>query len=379
MSLLKQKDGSSLLLKTGKAGRTALHVAAIQGSFELLSTIHDCFPIASYNSRVVSLLNEAIDGRSEMKAWVLAQCIHGYRYDFWIEERTCWKPDEIFIPELGILNSDYIFRGNEHETASSVVEIITSVWEQGTAEGRYKGLIESFEQNVDYNFYSSKRYAKLFLFHHACSRVDCTEFVEDVIEHCAALGEERVNELMQLLDFQLRTPLHVALAVAHAEGRDAVLDNILISLPCESITIWHAATSKFFSMQDGKGWTPLHMAATLPYSRAVQKLIHCSDITARISKPGESVAGIEACTALHLAVLHNNRDFVSQILLTSKCHHASLDCLRLKRGISCGFSFYSLVDWTALSLAFLLGNEDLVELLLIPTVGYAKGEVRIVL
>ena len=150
MSLLGQMDGSSLLLKTGKAGRIALHVAAIQGSFELLSTIHDFFPSATYNFRFASLLNEAIDGRSEMKAWVIARYIHGYRYDFRIEKRTCWKLDENFIPELGLRESDYIFHGNEHETASRVVEIITSVWEQGTAKGRYKGLIKSFEQNVDY-------------------------------------------------------------------------------------------------------------------------------------------------------------------------------------------------------------------------------------
>ena len=377
-------DGSSLLLKTGKAGRTALHVAAIQGSFELLSTIHNFFPSATYNSSLASLLNEAIDGRSEMNAYVIARYINGCRYDFWIDEKTRCKPDAYSAPELRLLDSENLTperRRKYHDNASSMVKIITDVWQDGTAEGRYEGLIESFEQNVDYNFCSSKIYAKLFLFHHACSRVDGQEFVEDVIEHCAALGEERVNELMQLLDFQLRTPLHVALAVAPAEGRDAVLDNIIESLRDTDVSLRDStAMSKFVSMRDGKGWTPLHMAATLPYSATVGALIEFSDVTARISpKYGEVAAGIEACTALHLAVLHSNRDFVSEILVGSRCQHASLDCLRLKREINCGFSFHTLKDWTTLSLVLLLGNEDLVERFLSWTAGYAKGEVRIVL
>ena len=74
---------------------------------------------------------------------------------------------------------------------------------------------------------------------------------------------------------------------------------------------------------------------------------------------GEGAEGIKACTALHLAVLHNNLDFVSEILSDSKYERASLDCLWLKRRIDCGFFFLILEDWTALSLALLLGNEDL--------------------
>jgi len=223
MSLLEQGEGSTLLLKTGKAGRTALHVAAMQGSLELVHIIRGFFPDVNVNAQRAKTLTDAIDGRCGMKAVDIASKIVGYSCDDRIlGGRDC----SAFTPFLA-LSAD--FWQSEYkltrEHVDGVEKVILSV-----LQGRYEGLIESFKQNVDYNFCSSNPYEYLFLFHHACSRVDGQEFVEDVIMHCLNVSIEQLNELMQLRDFQGRTPLHVAVAVAPAKGRDHVLENLLRSL-----------------------------------------------------------------------------------------------------------------------------------------------------
>jgi ankyrin repeat protein len=63
MSLLRQDKGSALLLQTGKAGRTALHVAVIQGSLELVHIIREFRSNGNVSAQCADKLTDAIDGR----------------------------------------------------------------------------------------------------------------------------------------------------------------------------------------------------------------------------------------------------------------------------------------------------------------------------
>jgi ankyrin repeat protein len=379
MSLLGQDEGSTLLLKTGKAGRTALHVAAIQGSLELVHIIRGFFPDVNVNAQRAQTLTVAIDGRCGMNAVDIASKIVGYSCDDMIlGGRDC----STFTPFLA-LSAD--FWQSEYkltrERVDGVEKVILSV-----LQGHYEGLTASFKQNVDYNFCSSEDeypYEYLFLFHHACSRVDSQKFVKDVIRHCLDVSIEQLNELMQLRDFQGRTPLHVAVAVAPAKGRDHVLENLLRSLKFYD---YEELVYKFVGVRDGRGWTPLHLAATQPYSDAIGKLISCADIEiikARISgnygiNPDrlEEFGKNPYCTAIHLAVLHSNPEIVDQLLQASREVRDYFDHFTLERKINCEFLPNKMFGhWTVLSLALLLGDDDVLEALL-PAVDKAMVEVR---
>jgi len=269
MTLLGQK-GSALLLETGKAGRTALHVAAIQGSLELADTIR---VLLIFKANLRDCLTRAIDGRCNMKAEEIAIDIIGYscREEKKFTFKDLSSGEKAFTPVLEFTaewQNDYKLTSDDIKL---IKQIITLVRNKGTPDGRYKGLIDSFQQNVDYNFGRDDICGNLFLFHHACSRVDGREFVKDVIKHCRSGDsgdQEGLNKLMQLRDFQGRTPVHVAVALAPAKGRDDVLRNLIELLgprPKHSIHVfWWREMSlwEYLGVRDGRGWTPLHLAAT---------------------------------------------------------------------------------------------------------------------
>ena len=134
-------------------------------------------------------------------------------------------------------------------------------------------------------------------------------------------------------------------------------------------------------VRDGRGWTPLHLAATQPYSDAIGKLISCADIeiiTARISgNYGIGFGKNPYCTAIHLAVLHSNPEIVDQLLQASRELCDNFDHFTLERKINCEFLPNKMFGhWTVLSLALLLGDDDVLEVLL-PTVDKTMCEVRI--
>lgn len=359
MSLLRQEKGSALLLKTGKAWRTALHVAVIQGSLELVHTIRE-FPLADK-------LTDAIDGRCGMNAVDIASKIVGYSCDDKIQGGWDWSSVTPFSALLAdSWQSEYKLT---LEHVDGVEEVINSV-----LEGQYESLIESFEQNVDYNFWSFNEYRYLFLFHHACSRFDGQEFVKDVITHCLTVSIEQLNELMQLRDFQGRTPLHVAVSVAPDKDRDHVLENLF-----ESWKFYdhEEPVHKFVGVRDGKGWTPLHLAATQPYSAAIGKLISSADIEIIMARISGNYGGNNVyCTAIHLAILHSKSQIVDQLLQAFRELRGNFNDFTLERKILCKLLPKKMSDhWTVLSLALLLGDDDVLEVLL-PTVDKAMVEVR---
>jgi ankyrin repeat protein len=370
MTLLEEKRESALLLKTGKAGRTALHVAAIQGSLELLNTIRGLL-ISKANLR--DCLTRAIDGRCKMKAEEIAYDIIGYssrvRKAFTFEDLK--RGDEAFTPDSELSaewRSQYELTRND---IKSIEQVITSVLT--TYEGRYKGLMDSFQQNVDYNFGSGN----LFLFHHACSRVDGGEFVEDVILRYSSfgIGEVQLKKLMQLRDFQGRTPLHVAVAVAPAKDRDHVLENIIELLghrptvSWDTGPMWEMSLWKYLGVRDGRGWTPLHLAATqldsyvfldrFVYIADLQKFEEFDDMTV-ITLGADAIKTEEICTALHLAVLHNNTEFVRVIrdFVRDPDNWRNMISRRIK------YEKSDIEGWSVLALALLLGNQDIVDILL---------------
>ena len=312
-----------------------------------------------------------------MNAVDIASKIVGYSGDHMMLGGPDSSP---FAPFLALLadfwQSEYKLT---RENVNGVEEVIISV-----LQGRYGGLIESFKQNVDYNFCSFGIHEYLFLFHHACSRVDGQEFVKDVITHCLQVSIEQLNELMQLRDFQGRTPLHVAVAVAPAKDRDYVLENLLRSWKFYD---HEEPAHNFLGVRDGRGWTPLHLAATQPYSDAIEKLISSADIeiiTARISgNYGINPDSLEEfgknpyCTAIHLAVLHNNPEIVDQLLRASTELCDNFNHFTLERKIYCEFLPNEMFGhWTVLSLALLLADDDVLEVLL-PSLDKTMGEVRI--
>jgi ankyrin repeat protein len=311
-----------------------------------------------------------------MNAGDIASKIVGYTCDDKILGGCDWSPTPFSALSAYSWQSEYELTLGH---VDGVEKVIISV-----SNGHYEDLIESFEQNVDYNFWTFNEYKYLFLFHHACSRVDGQEFVKDVITHCLNVSIEQLNELMQLRDFQGRTPLHVAIAVAPAEERDHVLENLFRSL---KIYDHEEPAHKFVGVRDGRGWTPLHLAATQPYSDAIGKLISNADseiITARISgingrnpdSVGEESGNNVYCTAIHLAVLHRKPEIVDQILQATSELHDNFNPFKLKRKIICEFLPKEMSDhWTVLSLALLLGDDDVLEALL-PAVDKAMVEVR---
>ena len=366
MTLLRQ-EGSALLLETGKAGRTALHVAAIQGSLELLNTIGGFS--AAIDRHFLCGLISAIDGRCKMEAREIASDILGYSSREWKEStyEDLKKGVENFTTDL-IFSAEWRSKYElTPDDIKSIEQMITSVWNKGIPDGRYEGLIDSFQQNVDYNFGEDEN---LFLFHHACSRVDGQEFVKDVIKHC---GREVVDEvrllekLMQLRDFQGRTPLHVAVAVAPAKGRDDVFRNLF-----KRLKEWSYVLAS--CVRDGRGWTLFHLVATLPYSDVFRDFffVFKDRFHYRIT-PG--IKTEEYCTALHLAVLYNNTKVVKLI----KEHPISPDTWRnvISRRIKCAPKKSDIEGWSVLTLALLLGNQDILDILLSGK-DITKNEVRII-
>ena len=367
LTLLRQKGESALLLKTGKAGRTALHVAAIQGSLELVDTIRGFLDSTAFNYRFLVDLTQAIDGRCKMTAEEIVSDIIGYSKewkkfvfeDLMIGERA-FTPDLIFSAEW---QCNYELTRDD---IKSIEQMITFVCNKGTAnEGRYKGLMDSFRQNVDYNFGRDEICGNLFLFHHACSRVDGLEFVVDVIDQCYKGDEEGLDKLMHLRDFQGRTPLHVAVAIAPAKGRDDVLWNL-----CEYL--WSMGLSQYMGVRDGRGWTPLHLAATQPYSDAFEDLFIYGYKTG-ITHGADVIETEEDCTVLHLAVLHNNIELLKMIKENSGNYSEEWRDMISRRII---YWNSDLQGWSVLALAVLLGNEDIVDALL-SVDDVRKNEVRI--
>jgi ankyrin repeat protein len=355
MSLLRP-EGSDLLLKTGKAGRTALHVAAIQGSLELWDTIRG---LLISNAHLRDCLTRAIDGRCKMKAEEIASDIIGYssrvRKAFTFEDLK--RGDEAFTPnDLSALwRSKYELTPDD---IKSIKQMITFVWTAD--EGRYKGLMDSFRQNVDYNF--GKICGNLFLFHHACSRVDGREFVKDVIRHCREGGEEGLEKLMQLRDFQGRTPLHVAVAVAADKGRDDVLRNFIGN--------WSSSFNQSYRIllrvRDGRGWTPLHLAATQPYSHVFEPLFAHGDMSG-ITRDEYGIKTKEYCTALHLAVFHNN----TEVVRVTRDLVRDPDEWRYMISRPIKYKKSDFEGWSVLALAMLLGNQEILDILM------SGNEVRI--
>ena len=349
------------MLTTGKAGRTALHVAAMQGSFELLSTIRAFFPCGKYHQQLAKKLTDAIDGRCGLDALDIAthfvgnsSCLLMSLGVICCSQGFCECERITFTPFLALSADFWESEYNlTREDVGKAESLITSVLEKGI----YQGLIKSFENNVDYNFCSSYEVHRyLFLFHHACSRKVGEDFVFDVIAHHDDVGFE---QLMRLRDLQGRTPLHVVVAIASGTDRDYMLESLL-----RRSEDW---VSKFMGVRDGRGWTPLHLAATQPFSEAFTGLIltqareiRKERIPARRIKPGD-----ESCDGIHLAILHNNAKFVQKLLHMVSYGHRTFLCNFLIRGIriepiaSGGFK-----RWTPLTMALLLGNEAVVDVLL---------------
>ena len=361
MTLLRQKGENALLLKTGKAGRSALHVAAIQGSLELVDTIRAIFVSAAFDNRFRIDLTKAIDGRCKMTAEEIASDIIGYSWreceKFTYEDLK--KGNEAFTTDLIFSDGWRSKYELTLDDINSIKQIITSVWNKGTPDGRYEGLMESFQQNVDYNFGRDEIYENMFLFHHACSRVDGREFVTDVIKHCREGGEEGLDKLMQLRDFQGRTPQHVAVAVALAKGRDQVLRNLYHYLRNRGL-------SQYMGVRDGRGWTPLHLAATQPYSDVFKDLF-ADGYKMEITHGANTIETEKDCTALHLAVLHNNTIVVRIIrdLLRDPDEWRNMisRCIKYKNS--------DIGGWSVLALAMLLGNKEILDILM------SGNEVRI--
>ena len=335
-----------------------------------------------------------------MTAKEIASDIIGYSVRLW-EEFTFTGlilGGREFIADLELSaqwRSQYELTGDD---IKSIEQMITFVWNTGTPDGRYEGLIDSFQQNVDYNFVRDEICGNLFLFHHACSRVDGKDFVKDVIMHCLAGGEVGLDKLMQLRDFQGRTPLHVAVAVAPDKGRDDVLWSLFGHLEpefqpkFESVLAgyeWNVPASwlrefhvfpKVLGVQDGRGWTPLHLVATQPSSLAFETLFFLG---------GANGSGIEEyCTSLHLAILYNNIEVFQIIKLRhiilydhiSSQHklrtRADNWCDMISRRILCSTHESEIGGWSVLALALLLGNQDIVNILLSEK-NVTKNEVRI--
>ena len=357
MALLRQEGGSALLLKTGKAGRMALHVAAIQGSLELVDTIRGFLVSAAFDDHFSIDLTRAIDGRCKMTAREIASDIIGYSREwtkFVFEDlmsgKKAFTPDLIFSVEW---QSKYKLTRDD---IKSIEQMITSVWNEGTVDGRYECLIDSFWQNVDYNFDGDEICGNLFLFHHACSRVDGKDFVKDVIMHCLEEGEEGLDKLMQLRDFQGRTPLHVAVAIAPAKGRDDVLWNLCEYLWSEPLDL------RYLGMRDGRGWTPSDLAATQPYSHVFNDLFaYAFAYIPKVTHGAEVIETEEDWLTLHLAVLHSNIEFLKMIKENSwryseEWRNMLSRCIIYKKS--------GLEGWSVLALALLLGNQDIVDVLL---------------
>ena len=222
--------------------------------------------------------------------------------------------------------------------------LITSVLDEGT----YHDLIKSFEDNVDYNFCSSyEEHRYLFLFHHACSRRDGEDFVFDVIWHEYDVGFE---QLMRLRDFQGRTPLHVLVAIA-SDGH-YMLERLL-----RRSADW---VRKFLGVQDGRGWTPLHLAATQPFCEAFTTLIFTESLEIRKERipPRRIKPGDESCNAFHLAILHNNVKFVEELLQIAPDHRLLLCSFLIREIRPIPIAYVGFKRWTPLTLALLLRNED---------------------
>jgi ankyrin repeat protein len=356
MTLLRQ-EGSAFLLQTGKAGRTALHVAAIQGSLELVHTIG--LSISKDNLR--DCLTQAIDDRCKMKAEEIASDIIGYSrewkktiFEDLMNGKRAFTPDLIFSAKW---RSKYELTRDDTER---IEQMITIVRNERTPDGCYEGLIDSFQKNVDYNFGTDEIYGNLFLFHHACSRADGREFVKDVIKHCRERGEVGLEKLMRLRDFQGRTPLHVAVAVAPAKDRDDVLWTLCCYL------LKNGDWSQYLGVGDGRGWTLLHLAATQPYSHVFRNLFVYGNKLMR-THGADAIKTEEDCTALHLAVFHNNTDVVrvTRDLVRDPAEWRYMISRRIK------YKKSDYEGWSVLALAMLLGNQDILDILM------SGNEVRI--
>ena len=367
MTLLRQKGGSALLLKTGKVGRTVLHVAAIQGSLELVDTIRGFLVSAAFDDHFLIDLTRAIDGRCKMTAEEIVSDIIGYSKEwkkFVFEDLMSGK--EAYTPDLELSAEWQSHYELTRDDIKSIEQVITCVWNEGTAEGRYEGLMDSFEQNVDYNFVRDEICGNLFLFHHACSRVDGWLFVNDVRKHCREGGDEGLDKLMQLRDFQGRTPLHVAVSVAPDKGRDKVLGYFVKYIHFDY---------EEFHLRDGRGWTLFHLAASQPHSVAFGWFFRGKPDGWNLGiTSADAIKTKEDWTALHLAVLHNNIELLKMIKGIYWEYYGNWRDSISRRII---YKKSDIIDGlSVLGLALLLGNEDIVDALL-SREDDRKNEVRI--
>jgi hypothetical protein len=118
------------------------------------------------------------------------------------------------------------------------------------------------------------------------------------------------------------------------------------------------------------------LVATLPYADVFRDFFVFRDLFD--NRPTTGITpGIETeeyCTALHLAVLYNNTKVVKMI----KEHPIYPDTWRnvISRRIKCAPKKSDIEGWSVLTLALLVGNKDILDILLSGK-DITKNEVRI--
>jgi ankyrin repeat protein len=236
-----------------------------------------------------------------------------------------------------------------------------------------KALEEAFEDDVDYNFVEDRQ--GLLCLHVACKHAEIANFLQRVIRHTKNGGNHLLQALFEIKDPQGRTLLHVAVEEdgLRDNSRDRVMANIVEKAlgildeqpACDAVTIRNCLNAR-----DLAGRTPLHRAVA--NKRAGRQVIEAllahpaTDVNAEWRSDSVHTGNV---TALHLAVLHNNAH-AAVLLLDSPRTNGDTICrifieasgIRSTKPANDNKLTGNL--WTALELATILGQVDMVDAML---------------
>lgn len=374
---LMKGDQFHLVGHTAPKGRTVLHVAVVQGCWDLMEqalTVFGKVNSQNFPERYSVLLNAKDERWGGKTAYELARNFVGNKQ---IAKYLQYGPTSA---EIATPPAEVTMHTDDECSLIVVREIIESAIKEG--EGRFAGLQASFAGDVDYNF-ESEEYRE-FLFHHACSKLgvpkpsdglDMDIFVKEVIHRC--LARERLQKNMKLLiplfkrqNWQGRPPLHALLASGQ-NGFDVAMKGTLVDL------LWSLKGDSYrecVNARDALGRTIIHITAsmklppgeqyifnlfTIHMDKDVDKDMDKESVNFRVNSREEN----GGATALHLAILHNHAQWVKK-LLDNKSTNVNAMLFRPLQFGDDGTERQSGNWWSPLQLAALMGQTSVVELLL---------------
>jgi hypothetical protein len=261
------------------------------------------------------------------------------------------------------------FREADDDLATRLRDIYENLDDGGF---EFMTLKQAFEDDVDYSFVERGRH--LLCVHVACKHAHLVEFLQRVKRHTKSGGNHLLQALFELRDAQGRTLLHVAVDEDGLgdNSRDIEIANIVTRAVeiLDVVPACNAVTSHIcLNARDAAGRTPLHRAvANKRAGRAVIVALLDHPMTDVNAVWRSNIVVSEDVTALHLAVLHNNVDAAVSLLGRERTD-GDIKCtlfidasgIRSRNDVEPKLSGSS---WTALELATIMGQVDMVDAML---------------